>query len=104
MRAEAFSNRKTGSLARHCRDRIGDCNRAPCHIGVQPLYHLPVERNRAARGIFGLIERRDDLAGMRDLLRWRREDGVAGLDLARVDERLAVEAEIARLRAFLPKT
>ncbi len=30
----------------------------------------------------------------------RREGGVAGVDLARVDQRLAIEAEIARLGAF----
>src|SRR5512140_2795716 len=40
---------------------------------------------------------------MRDLLRRRREDRIAGLDLAGMDQRLAVEAEIARLRAFLAK-
>src|SRR5579863_5583208 len=70
---------------------------------MQPLHHLTVERYRAARGILRKLERGDDLAGLGDLGRGRREDGVAGLDLARMDQRLAVEAEIARLRALLPK-
>ena len=48
----------------------------------------------------GQIERRDHLARLRDLVRRRRERRVAGLDLVRMDQRLAVEAEVARLRAF----
>ena len=67
------------------------------HVGVQPLHHLAIELDRAARGVFRLLERRDDLAGVRDFLGRRREDRVAGLDLAGMDQRLAVEAEIARL-------
>src|SRR5258705_428082 len=58
---------------------------------------------RPARGVLRPLECRDDLAGMRDLLRRRREDRVAGHDLARMDQGLAVEAEIARLRAFQRK-
>ena len=81
------------------RDRIGDRDGAPGHVGVQPLHHLTVERNRATRGVLRPLERRDDLAGLRDFLRRRREDGVAGLDLAGMDQRLAVEAEIAALRS-----
>ena len=70
---------------------------------MQPLHHLAVERNRTARGVFRPLERRDDLAGMGDFLRRRREDHVAGVDLAGMDQGLAVEAEIAALRAFLAK-
>src|SRR5262245_16540165 len=67
---------------------------------MQALYHATIELDGAARGVFGLLERRDDLASQRDFLRRRREDDVASLDVARMDQRLAVEAEIARLRAF----
>src|ERR1700687_4176264 len=67
---------------------------------MQPLPHLAVELDRAARGVLRPLERRDDLAGMRDFLRRRREDRVAGFDLARMDQGLAVEAQIAALRAF----
>ena len=87
----------------HRRDRVRNRNGAPGHIGVQPLHHLAVERDRAARGVLRPFERRDDLAGLGHLLRRRREDGVAGLDLAGMDQRLAVEAEIAALRAFVAK-
>src|SRR5882757_10841532 len=87
----------------HRRDRIRDRYGAPCHISVQSLHHLPVELDRAARSVLRPFERRDDLAGMRDFLRRWREDRVAGFDLARMNQRLTVEAEIARLRAFLPK-
>src|SRR5208337_2923863 len=69
----------------------------------QPLHHLSVELDRAARGVLRPFERRDNLSGMRNFLRRRSEDRIAGLDLAGMDQRLAVEAEIARLRAFLPK-
>ena len=37
---------------RHRRDRVGDRDGAPGHVGVQPLHHLTVERDRAARGVF----------------------------------------------------
>ena len=40
---------------------------------------------------------------MGNLLGRRREDRVAGFDLARMEQRLAVEAEIAALRAFQRK-
>src|ERR1700681_275989 len=82
------------------RDGVRDCNGALGHIGMQPLHHLAVELDRAARGVLGPLERRDDLAGVRDFLRRRRENRVAGFDLARMDQGLAVEAEIAALRAF----
>jgi hypothetical protein len=52
----------------------------------------------------GPLESRDDLARFGDFLGRRREDGVAGLDMARMDQRLAVKAEIAALRAFDGKT
>jgi hypothetical protein len=67
---------------------------------MQPFHHLAVERDRAARGVLRPFERRDDLASVGDFLRRRREDGVAGLDLAGMDQGLAVEAEIAALGAF----
>src|SRR4051812_17412159 len=86
-----------------CRDGVRNRNRALCHLGVQALDHLTVETDRAARGVLRPCKRRDDLAGLRNLLRGRREDRVAGLDLARVDQRLAVEAEIATLRTFQRK-
>jgi len=59
--------------------------------------------NRAARGVFRPLEGCDDLAGLRDLFRRRGEESRCRHDLARMDQRLAVEAEIARLGAFLPK-
>ena len=65
----------------HRRDRIGDRDRAPGHIGVQPLDHPPVELDRATRCVLGPLERRDDLARLRDLFRRRREDRVASLDV-----------------------
>src|SRR6476646_973617 len=89
-----------GQLTPHRRDRVRDSDRAPGHVGVQPLHHLAVELDRTARGVLRSIECRDDLAGMRDLLRRRRKDRVAGHDLARMDQGLAVEAEIAGLRTF----
>ena len=85
----------------HRGDRIGNRDGALGHVGVQPLHHPAVELDRAARGVFRPLERGDDLARLGDFLGRRREDRVAGLDLAGMDQRLAVEAEIAALRAFL---
>src|ERR1700683_2441264 len=87
----------------HPRYRLGDSDGTPGHLGMQPLHHLPVELDRAARGVFRPLECSDDPAGLGDFLLRRREDDIAVLDLARMDQGLAVEAKIARLRAFLPK-
>ena len=84
----------------HRCDRIRNRDRALGHVGVQPFHHAAVELDRAARGVLGLLEGGDDLARFGDFLRRRREDRVAGLDMARMDQRLAVETEIAALRAF----
>ena len=88
----------------HRCDRVGNGNRALGHVGVQTLHHAAVELDRAARGVFGPLEGRDDLARFGDFLGRRREDRVAGLDMARMDQRLAVEAEVTALRAFGCKT
>ena len=68
---------------------------------MQALDHAAVELDRAARGVLRLLEGGYDLARLGDLSLGRREDRVAGVDVARMDQRLAVEAEIAALRAFL---
>src|SRR6185437_11622753 len=66
----------------------------------QPLDHPSVELDRAARNILRQFEGCNDLTRLVDLLRRRREDRIAGIDMARMDQRLAVKAEIAALRAF----
>ena len=48
----------------------------------------------------GRLEGVDDLARLRDLVLAGREHVVARLELARVDERLAVEAHLATLQAL----
>ncbi len=88
----------------HRSNRIRDRDRAAGHVGVQTFDHLAVEPDRAARGVFRLFEGGDDLAGLRDLFFRRREDRVAGFDLAGMDQRLAIETEIAALGAFRGKT
>ena len=86
------------------RDRIGDRDRAPRHVGMQPFDHAAVDLDDAFVGVFRQIESGDDFPRPRHLVRRRRERFVAGCDLLRVDQRLAVEAEIARLPAFGGKT
>src|SRR3982074_2103090 len=54
----------------------------------------------AAAGAAGVVEGVDDLAGLGDLVGRRGEDAVAWLELAGVDEGLAVEAELPALQAF----
>src|SRR6478735_8331166 len=82
-------------LIPHLLDRIRDRDRALRHLGMQPLDHPPVELDRAARGILRQFEGCDDLARLGDLLRRRREDRIAGTDVAWMDQRLAVKAEVA---------
>ena len=59
----SYDNRST-----HRGDRVRDCNRPPCHIGVQPLHHLAVEPDRAARGVLRLLagaKLLEDILGLR---------------------------------------
>src|SRR3546814_15544092 len=51
-----------------------------------------------------LFRSRDERLGRRDLARRRREGGVARIDLRRVDQRLAVEAEPPPLSRFRRET
>ncbi len=71
---------------------------------MQPLDHPAVELDHALAGVFGQREGADDGARALDLGSARREGFIAELDLRGVDQRLAVEAEVAALLAFEPKT
>src|SRR5262249_38158214 len=82
------------------RDRLGDRDRAARHVGMQALDHAAVELHHALVLVLGQVEGGDDALRLRDLLRARREGGVAWPDLARMDQGLAVEAHVARLGAF----
>jgi hypothetical protein len=62
---------------------------------MQPLDHLAVELHHALVGVLRQLEHAHDLARAFDLVRWRREGGIARLDLPRMDQRLAVEAHVA---------
>ena len=64
------------------------------------LDHAAVDLHHALALVLRQIERRDHLARLRDLVGARREHRVARPDLVRMDQRLAVEAHVARLRAF----
>src|SRR3984885_35291 len=99
----AAAARQGARLVRNPRDRIRNRDGPFRHIGMKSLHHPAVELNSTARGIFRPLERRDDFSRLRHFLGGRRENRVAGLDLAGVNQRLAVEAEIAALRAFLRK-
>ena len=81
-------------------DRGLDGEGAAGLLDVQVLDHAAVDGDDALAGGLGLLEGGDDAAGLLDLLGARGEGGVARLDLARVDEGLAVEAEVAALLAL----
>jgi len=44
-------------ISRRRRDRVGDRNRAPGHVGVQAAPPFAVELDRAARGVLRPFER-----------------------------------------------
>src|SRR4051794_32052651 len=102
--ASTTATRSAARSIRHPRDRIRNRDGPFRHVRMQSLHHPAVELNSTARGIFRPLERCDDVSRLLHFLGRRREDGVAGLDLTRMNQRLAVEAEIAALRAFLGKT
>ncbi len=67
---------------------------------VQVFDQPTVNRGYPGSSPRGLLERIDDAAGVINLFRRRREHAVANLHLTRVDQRLVIEAELARLTTF----
>ena len=67
---------------------------------MQQLRHPAVDLDHALAGVFRQRERGDHGAGAGDFIGGGREDGVARLDLAGMDQRLAVEAELQALTAL----
>src|SRR4051795_12333450 len=99
--ASAAAMRSGARSIRHCRDRVRNRDGTSCHVRMQPLHHLTIQLNCAARGIFRALEGGDDFSRLHDVLRRRREDCVTGLDLAWMYQGLAVKTEVAPLRAFV---
>ena len=66
---------------------------------MQALYHPAVDLNDGLVFVLWQIEGGDDLARRFDLFGGRRQGLIARLDLTRMNEGLAVKAEIARLPA-----
>src|SRR2546430_14761273 len=71
----------------------GCADHPPGTIDDGGVQQLPVERHGALAVRLGALERVDDAARLFDLGGARREAFVDGLDLLRMDERLADEAE-----------
>src|SRR5579885_431088 len=83
-----------------CRDRLGNGDRAACHVGVQAFDHATLDRDNAPALVFRLVEGSNHLARLDDLFaRWRK-CLVARLDLAGMDESLAIKAKLDTLTAF----
>ncbi len=67
---------------------------------MEALHHAAIEGDGTAGAVLRRGERLDDAAGLGHLARRRGEDAVRDLDLARMDQSLAVETEIAGLDAL----
>ena len=85
-------------------DPFGDRQGPARHLGVQEFDHFAVELDHSLALVLRQRESVDDGACALDLGRGRREDLVADIDLTRVDQRLAVEADVPPLQAFGAKT
>src|SRR6188474_1199282 len=85
----------------HLADLLGDGNGALGHGEMQPLDHTPLDYDHALLLVLRMAEGVDDPPRPVDLLLRRREDLVAGSDLARMDQSLAVHAEGAPALAFI---
>src|SRR5215831_5172820 len=85
----------------HLTDGFGNIDRALGHTEVKPLHHASLHNYDAFLGVLRLPEGGDDLAGPVYLLLSGREDFVAGRNLARVNQRLAVHAKRAAVLALL---
>ena len=67
---------------------------------VQAFDHLPFDPDCALGSIAGFVERRQYPSCPRDVSGIWGEGDIARIDLARVDERLAIEAEVDCLARF----
>ena len=67
---------------------------------MQVFDHSAVDRDHALALTLSRLKRLDDLAGRLHLGLVRSEHGVGGIELPRVDQRLAVEAHLGTLAAF----
>src|SRR3954453_4376835 len=81
--------------------RLGDGSAR--HLGMEALDHAAVHRDRASARVLRPVEQCDDLAGALDLFGGGSKDRVGRANLVRMDEGLAVEAEIPTLLAFGPE-
>src|SRR6185437_1488028 len=81
-------------------NRLRDRHSAPGHFGMQALDHAAIDGDDALGLVFRQIESGDDFARLGDLFQRGREGLVAQLDLARMNQRLAVKAELYPLRAL----
>src|SRR5690349_18534989 len=80
-------------------DRLRQLDKPPRLGDVQVLDQLAVQHRHALAGGPGLLEGGDEAARLRHLVRRRPEGVVRRADLLRVDQGLAVEAELAALAA-----
>ena len=81
-------------------DGVGDGEGASGVVDVEVLDHATVDGDHASTVGLGLGEGVDDPAGVLDVSFARGPDFVGRIDLARMDERLAVEAELEALGRF----
>src|SRR5262245_13807533 len=85
----------------HLANGLGNVDRALGHTEMKPLHHAPLHDNDAPLRVLGLLKGGNDLARPVYLLLSGREDFVAGRNLTRVDQRLAVHPERTAVFAFL---
>ena len=85
----------------HLADLLGDGHGALGHDEMQPLDHAALDHDDALLLVLGMAEGVDHFPRPIDLLLRRGEDLVAGPDLARMDQSLAVHAEGATALALL---
>src|SRR5690606_20776454 len=83
----------------HLGDGVGEGDEPVRLLDMEIFDELAVDEEEALAGGDRLGVRGDDLARPRDVLIARREGAVGLVELLRVDERLAVESELASLPA-----
>ena len=91
----------SGGDPAHRRDRVGNRQRPARHVGVQEFDHPAVELDAPLPAFSGSANAAMMAAALSTSAEVGANDLVADVDLARVDQGLAVEAHVAALLAFI---
>ena len=91
-------------LIRQCLDRLCGRDQLSGLSEVQQLGHFAIDNDHALAGVDRICERRDDRRCRSQFIHAWRKNAVGRLDLRRVDQALAIKAQLFRFDTFCRET